>query len=106
MPRSAKIVGGVLFIRIPVNDVDGLQSAAREDAFLDSNGEARYTNISARQTGNSDEDWRVSAMWTVVGPVVHIVKSWKLLAGVVVLLLSVNFDKLARFSDALKELIQ
>ena len=106
MPRSAKIVGGVLFVRIPVSDVDGLQSATHEDAFLDSNGEARYTNIGARQTGNSDEDWRINAMWVVVGPIWHIAKSWKLLTGVGVLLLSANFEKLARFSDALKELIQ
>jgi|DEB0MinimDraft_12_1074336.scaffolds.fasta_scaffold125295_2 hypothetical protein len=106
MPKSAKIVGGVLFIRIPVSDVEGLQSATHVAPFLDGNGEARHVSISARQAEIKPDDWRVDAMWGVVGPVVQIVKSWKLLMGVVVLLLSVNFEKLARFSDALKELIQ
>ena len=103
MPKSVKIESGVVLIRIPLDDVEVLQSALDVDACGAGNKSAQYTNVSARKR---QDDWRVDAMWGVVGPVVQIVKSWKLLAGVVVLLLSVNFEKLARFSDALKELIQ
>lgn len=106
MPKSAKIVSGVLFIRIPVSDVEGLQSATHVAPFLDGNGEARHVSISARQAEIKPEDWRVDAMWGVVGPVVHIVKSWKLLMGVALALVSFNFEKLARFSEALKDLLQ
>ena len=103
MPKSVKIESGFVLIRIPLDDVEVLQSALDVDACRAVNKSAQYTNVSARKR---QDDWRVDAMWGVVGPVVQIVKSWKLLAGVVVLLLSVNFEKLARFSDALKELIQ
>ena len=72
-------------------------------------------DISLRQSeAKSGKDWaaiwlavdRVDALWRIFGPVVQIVRSWKLLAGVALALVSFNFDKLARFSDALKELLQ
>jgi len=72
-------------------------------------------DISLRQSeAKSGKDWaaiwlavdRVDALWRVFGPFVQIVRSWKLLAGVALALVSFNFDKLARFSDALKELLQ
>jgi hypothetical protein len=71
-------------------------------------------DISLRQSeAKSGKDWaaiwlavdRVDALWRVFGPVVQIVRSYKLVLGILLALVSFNFDKLARFADALKELL-
>ncbi len=72
-------------------------------------------DISLRQSeAKSGKDWaaiwlavdRVDALWRVFGPFVQVVRSYKLLLGIALAIASFNFDKLQRFAEALKELLQ